>query len=133
MEFLSTKISYTRLLLIFFSWYFVTDQPEVFIGIQCAQHLLYVLQQAFLPPQKDTGDDVIPSGAEDDESKQEPELNKQLRILITRLSTSILIFAVIRQSLDHARHKAEYSKGPSSATQEEDPLGVKVPSIDSKT
>ena len=76
---------------------------------------------------------MIPSGAEDDESKQEPELNKQLRILITRLSTSILIFAVIRQSLDHARHKAEYSKGPSSSTQGEDPLGVKVPSIDSRT
>ena len=110
MEYISTKLSYTRLMLIFSSWYVVTDYPEIFIGIQVVQHLLYVLQQAFLPIQTDSGDDVIPSGneSEDDDladSKEEPELNKQLRILITRLSTSILIFAVIRQSLDHAKHK----------------------------
>ena len=97
-------------MLIFSSWYVVTDYPESFIGIQVVQHLLYVLQQAFLPIQTDSGDDVIPSGneSEDDDladSKEEPELNKQLRILITRLSTSILILAVIRQSLDHAKHK----------------------------
>jgi len=85
------------------------------------------LQQVFLPPQKETGDDVIPSGVEDTDSKQEPELNKQLRILITRLSTSILIFAVIRQSLDHARHKALNSKSDQSV------IGEELPSIDSKT
>lgn len=82
---------------------------------------------------------MIPSGNESEEdlsdSKEEPELNKQLRILITRLSTSILIFAVIRQSLDHAKHKMQGNNklGMEDYEQMEDSMGEAATSIDTKT
>jgi hypothetical protein len=67
--------------------------------------LIYVSQQYSLNQPKDEIQTADTISAEEDDSQDEPELNKQLRILITRLATSIMIFAVIRQSLDHARHK----------------------------
>ena len=82
---------------------------------------------------------MIPNGNDSEEdlsdSKEEPELNKQLRILITRLSTSILIFAVIRQSLDHAKHKMQGNNklAMEDYEQMEDSMGEAATSIDTKT
>jgi hypothetical protein len=96
MDSLSPYLSYTRLTIIFGAWFLVTDYPEYFLVLMCFQHLIYIIQQWTLH---------IPKEGDEDDEKAESELSKQLRILITRLSTSIMIFAVIRQSLDHARHK----------------------------
>ena len=59
------------------------------------QHLIYTIQQLTL----------LRGLENDDDDKKEPELNKQLRILVTRLASSIMIFAVIRQSLDFSEKK----------------------------
>ena len=69
------------------------------------QHFIYMIQQWQLVTPKEEGQTAEAAASQDEDLIEEPELNKQLRILITRLSTSIMIFAVIRQSLDHARHK----------------------------
>ena len=107
----SQIISYTRLSLIFGSWLLVTDYPNLFAGLYGFQHLLYVFQQASL------------------NKKTESELSKQLRILVTRLGTSILLFAVIKQSLDHSKHKLM----PKGIKEADIPEYMKTASIDEKT
>ena len=84
---LSPTLAYSRLVIVFFSWYFVLDQPQIFTGMYLLQHSLYIIQVLLCTP-----------------SSGEKELSKQLRILAARLATSILLFAVMRQSLDHASH-----------------------------
>jgi hypothetical protein len=96
METTSYYISYTRLAIIFSSWLVVTNYPEVFVVLMFLQHLLYISQQITLTMPKE---ELMVSPSEQppaEDEVREPELNKQLRILVTRLATSIMIFAVIR-------------------------------------
>lgn len=98
MDNLSYYLSYTRLAIIFGSWFLVTDHPEIFLSLMAFQHLLYISQQYALTMPKEeaqTADANLTAPAEEEE-QEEKELDKQLRILITRLATSIMIFAVIR-------------------------------------
>lgn len=81
----------------------------------CFQHLIFVLLQIFLNSPKDDSqtretESLTARIPDDDDDDYEPELNKQMRILITRLATSVMIFAVIRQSLDHAYLKNQPSR-----------------------
>ena len=86
----SEDISYARLAILIGSWYFVMDQPEIYLLCNGVQFSMYLLQ-------------LITCG--DSQAKRESELNKQLRILITRIATSLMIFAIIKQSLDHSYHR----------------------------
>ena len=81
---ISSPISYCRLIVLIASWYFVHNDPEIFVFMFLLQEAWHVLQILFLTS----------SGAGSD--YKEPELSKQLRIVVTRMSTAIMIFAVIR-------------------------------------
>ena len=78
---LSVPLSYSRLILLISSWYFVLNKPEIFLALFMAQNLLFVVQICMFTTT---------------ETYREPELSKQLKILMTRLASSIMIFAVIR-------------------------------------
>ena len=103
MNTISPKLSYARLGLLFVSWFFVMDSPEIFLMLFIANHCIYMVQQLFCDhalldkSQQQRGAEA--------RTEYESELSKQLRILMTRLQTSILLFAIIRNALDHSHHK----------------------------
>ena len=53
MDNLSYYLSYTRLAIIFASWFLVTDYPEIFLALMTFQHLIYITQQYSLNGPKD--------------------------------------------------------------------------------
>ena len=77
----------------FSSWYFVAEHHQIFVYLTLGQVLLYVIQQGLF------------GGKSSEKVGKEGEANKQLRILANRLSSSVLIFAVIKSALDHSRFK----------------------------
>ena len=87
---ISTPISYCRLIVLIASWYFVHNDPEVFVVMFLLQEAWHVCQILFLTSST---------------TYKEPELSKQLRIVVTRMSTAIMIFAVIRQAIDHTKFR----------------------------
>ena len=85
----SSLKSYTRLITLLLSWYFSTDQSEVFMGMFLFQLTLGVVQLLFTNIETESAN------------------NKHLRVLTGVISTSIILFATIRQALDHSKNSKD--------------------------
>jgi hypothetical protein len=81
----SQFLSYSRLVFLVISWYFAPDQPEAFLAIYLSQIMFGTLV-------------MIITNLETESMN-----NKYLRLMTQIVSTSIILFATIRQSIDFSK------------------------------